>query len=177
MPDIPENLLQLTSTQNGLRPTAEGKSAGNKNSSCQVFSVGGIKVTPQTCIQLLTFQKRLLHPPTRSSKFLPIVGYEGSAGRGIALSFLNKGAKWGLVVNATLQPLYPWKETWYPLYGCWAGRRAGLVRHRDHLHCRHSKSYRSAHSESLYRLHYPGYPTFMVNDIVPITILFNNGED
>jgi hypothetical protein len=36
--------------------------------------------------------------------------------RGIGLFFLNLNARWGWVVNATPWPLYPRKETRYPLY-------------------------------------------------------------
>ena len=36
--------------------------------------------------------------------------------RGITLLFFNHGTRWWWVVKATLRPLYPGKETRYPVY-------------------------------------------------------------
>ena len=47
-------------------------------------------------------------------------------GRGIALLFLNLGARGGWVVNATPRPLYPRERPGNHCIGGWAGPRAGL---------------------------------------------------
>ena len=117
----------------------QGRSAGNKNSSCQVSVLVASRVTPQTvfsywhstkaCSLHLHGTVQLSPPPTWYSTIIPITGNEGSERSGIALAFLNLSAKWGLVVDATLQPLYPQKGTWYPMLGAgWAS---------EHLHHRH----------------------------------------
>jgi len=46
--------------------------------------------------------------------------------RGIALLFLNLGARWGGVVNATPRPLYPWERPGTHCIGGWVGPREGL---------------------------------------------------
>jgi len=43
-------------------------------------------------------------------------GYKDPEGEVQLYSFFNLSAKWGWVVIATPQPLYPGKETRYPLY-------------------------------------------------------------
>jgi hypothetical protein len=46
--------------------------------------------------------------------------------RGIALSFLDPGARRGWVVSTTPRPLYPRERPGTHYTGCWVGPRAGL---------------------------------------------------
>jgi hypothetical protein len=47
---------------------------------------------------------------------------------GVALLFLNLGARWGWVVNAAPRPLYPWERPRYLLYRRLAGSQGGSGR-------------------------------------------------
>jgi hypothetical protein len=55
------------------------------------------------------------------------VGLAMKAQRG---SFFHPGTRWGWVVNSTPRPLYPEKQTWYPLYRRLSGPqgRSGRLR-------------------------------------------------
>jgi hypothetical protein len=46
--------------------------------------------------------------------------------RGIRPHFLNLGARWGWVVNATPRPFYPWQRPGTQCIGGWLRPRAGL---------------------------------------------------
>jgi len=78
-------------------------------------------------------------------------------GRGIALVFLNLGAKWRCLVNTTPRPIYPWvrdpvpivqKTGWAP-GPVWTGAEnltSACIQSPDRPAC----------SQSLYQLRYPG---------------------
>ena len=55
---------------------------------------------------------------------LPLWAHRGS--RGIALLFLDLGARWGWLVNATPPPLYPRERSGTHCIGGWVGLTAGL---------------------------------------------------
>jgi hypothetical protein len=60
----------------------------------------------------------------KSSRYRPKVAYRMS--RGIALIFLDLGARRGLVVSTTPRPPYPRERPGTNCTGGWVGLRAGL---------------------------------------------------
>jgi hypothetical protein len=60
----------------------------------------------------------------KSSRYRPKVAYRVS--RGIALLFLDLGARRGWLVNTTPRPLYPRDRPGTHCTGVWVGLRAGL---------------------------------------------------
>ena len=71
--------------------------------------------------------------------------------------FFDLNSRWGWVVNATPGPLYPGKDTRYPLYRrlCGLHRRSGRERNISPP-TRIQSPDRRVRSESLYRLSHPG---------------------
>ena len=73
-----------------------------------------------------------------------------------AYSFLNLGASWGWVVNATLRPLYPRERLCAHSIGIWLGPRAGVEDVENVAPTGIRSPDRPARSQSLYRLSYRG---------------------
>ena len=72
-------------------------------------------------------------------------------------SFLNLGASWGWVVNATPRQLYPRERPGIHCIGGWVGPRAGLDRCGKSRAHRDSIPERPGCSQSLYRQSYPAH--------------------
>ena len=85
--------------------------------------------------------------------------------RSIALPFLDHGTRRGLEVSVTQRPLFTPGKTRYPLYRRMGGPqgRSGQVRKISPLTGIRSPD-RPAHSQSLYRLHYPAHTTIRSPD-------------
>jgi hypothetical protein len=76
-------------------------------------------------------------------------------------NFLDLVTRWRWVVSFTTWPLYPrWKRARCPLIGGCVGPRASLdavEKRKVSCFCRESNPGHPTHSQSLYRLSYPGY--------------------
>ena len=84
-----------------------------------------------------------------------------------AYSFLNLGARWAWVVNATSRSFYPREQTGTHCMGGWVGPRAGMDGCRKSAPFAIRSPDRPARSQSLYSLRYPKQrKKYVMNNLV-----------